>query len=270
MSSSAASTASSSAAAGEERFPAYPCPAGTLLTYAAVNQTFQVPITQLTQAAGEFATSPIFPNITQSEGGNSVGATHSFDLMGLNVSEVLVNVTTNSTSGSAIWNWNNTAPITISGIAGIEGLELANYSTVLQLYDPDFTTTGEIGNTSFANLFTNACFSNQEQGMAILSTLGNLELGNLATAVGSNSSMTGGETSMMSSMMPSSTMDSMMSSSTMMSAASSAASGAESATSAAASGASSAVSGASSVAGDATSAAASAASSAAAAVTSSA
>lgn len=84
--------------------PPCDCSAGTLLTYAEVNQTFQVPITQLTQAAGEFATSPIFPNITESQGGNEVGATHTFNLMGLNVSEVLVNVTTNSTSGSAIWN----------------------------------------------------------------------------------------------------------------------------------------------------------------------
>jgi len=266
MSSSAAATATGTGAIGDERYAAYPCPAGTLLTYAEVNQTFDgVSITQLTQAAGEFATSPIFPNITESQGGNTVGATHTFNLMGLPISEVLVNVTTNQTSGSAIWNWNNTAPITIDGLAGISGLQLANYSTVLQLYDPDFTTTGTIGNSSIAVLFTNACFSNQEQGVALLQTLGNLELGNLATAAGNSTMMSGNMTS---SAAPAAS-----------TAASSAASGASSATSAAASGASSVasaassavsapVSGASSVASAATSAAVGAASSVVAAATS--
>merc|ERR1711939_1246226 len=95
---------------GNESYPLYPCPTGFLLTYVEQNVTVDVPITQVGQAIGNWSDSPIFPNVTDAMGGTTVGATHTLNLAGgIALPEVLVNATTNSTSGYAMWNWNYTA-----------------------------------------------------------------------------------------------------------------------------------------------------------------
>jgi type IV secretory pathway TrbL component len=204
-------------------------------------------------------------------GGNDAGATHTINVGEISLPEVLVSYVANQTSGSGIWTWNGSLPAPVSAM----GVQLSNYSTVLQIYDPDYTTTNMIGNTTFINLFTNACATPQAEAMQLLMTLGGLELSNAAAALsGGNSTMPMSSGAMESSMpmssMAMSSAESAMSS--VESATSSAASGASSAESSATSAASSAASGAASSAESAasgvTSAAASAASSAAAAVTS--
>jgi len=247
---------------GQENFPRYPCPTGTLLTYVQVNQSFVFPVTQVTAAFGEWATSPLFPNVTNSTGGDTVGATHTININAANISlnEVLVSRTSNDTSGYEQYTWNSTDSVTAMGIT------LANYSTVLQIYDPDYPTTQMIGNSSIVVLFTNACLSSQAEGMTLLSTLGNLELQNLVSAVAGNvtSSSTTAAAGAMSTAASTASMVSSMASSAATSAssmASSAASGASSAASSAASGASSAALSATSVVGSAVSAAVSAVSS---------
>lgn len=258
-SSAASSAATSGGGAGNETYPAYPCPAGFLLTYASVNQTVPVSVTQVTQAAGQWADSPLFPNVTDAQGGNDAGATHTINVGGISLPEVLISAESNTTSGSAIWNWNGSLTEPVSAM----GVSLSNYSTVLQIYDPDYTTTGTIGNTTLIKIFTNACATPQAEAVQLLTTLGGLELSNIAGALGGNSTE-GGETTAASSAAPESTTSGASESATSAaseatsgaeSATSAAASGAESATSAAASGVESAISGATSAAAGATSAA---------------
>lgn len=221
-----------------------------------------VPVTQVTGAIGEWATSPVFPNVTDGQGGNDPGATHTINVGNISLPEVLVSYVANDTSGSAIWTWNGSLPEPVSAM----GVSLASYSTVLQVYDPDYTATGSIGNTTFINLFTNACATPQAEAMQLLMTLGGLELSNAAAALSGNMTMPGGSStaaeSGMSSMASSTEMMSSMASSTEMM------SSMESATSGASSTASSAASDASSAASSAASGAESAATSAVAAATS--
>lgn len=202
-------------------------------------------VTQVTGAVGEWASSPVFPNVTSPEGGNEPGATHTINVGNISLPEVLVSYVANDTSGSAIWTWNGSLPEPVTAM----GVSLASYSTVLQIYDPDYTTTGEIGNSTFINLFTNACLTPQAEGMQLLMTLGGLELSNAAAALSGNSTTPGASSTAAES-----------------GASTAAESGASSATSAAESGASSASSAAESGASSATSAAESAATSAASAV----
>lgn len=65
----------------DETYPAYPCPAGYLLTYAQANRTLGQPIDVTNEAVGEWATAIIFPNITASEGGSTPDATHTWNLL---------------------------------------------------------------------------------------------------------------------------------------------------------------------------------------------
>jgi len=237
---------------GNESYPLYPCPTGFLLTYVEQNVTVDVPITQVGQAIGNWSDSPIFPNVTDAMGGTEVGATHTLNLAGgIALPEVLVNATTNSTSGYAMWNWNYTAaPLTAGNVS------ISNYTTVFSIFDPDFPTTQMIGNTTTAQIYVNFCASEQAAGAALVGLLTAAELAAFQQ-VAMGGAMAGNET--MSSMMPSMAMSSsmpMMSSSMPMT--SSVASGAESVTSAAASGVTSAASGATSAAAGVTSAIASA------------
>jgi len=78
------------------------------------------------------------------------GATHTINVGEIALPEVLVSYVANDTSGSGIWTWNGSLPEPVTAM----GVQLSNYSTVLQIYDPDYTTTGTIGNTTFINLFS--------------------------------------------------------------------------------------------------------------------
>lgn len=97
--------------------------------------------------------------------------------MGISINEVLVNATANATSGYAQWTWNSTAPVNAGPVT------LDTYQTVFRVYDPDFTTTQEIGNTTFVQIFTNACANDQAAAQPLLETLGSLELGLLGAAL---------------------------------------------------------------------------------------
>lgn len=174
---------------GTEANPLYPCPAGYLLTYGQTNQTVPLPVTEATAAAGEWASSPLFPNVTDAMGGTEPGATHTLNVMGIAIPEVLVAAEANATSGFAQWTWNNTAPVDTTPLGA--PLMISNYSTVFKAYDPDFTTTQEIGNTTFLQIFTNACImGGQAEGVTLLETLGQLELSALIAAASSNMTMT--------------------------------------------------------------------------------
>jgi len=230
---------------GNESYPLYPCPTGFLLTYVEQNVTVDVPITQVGQAIGNWSDSPIFPNVTDAMGGTEVGATHTLNLAGgIALPEVLVNATTNSTSGYAMWNWNYTAaPLTAGNVS------ISNYTTVFSIFDPDFPTTQMIGNTTTAQIYVNFCASEQAAGAALVGLLTAAELAafeQVAMGAMMNGTDTEGEDTM-TSMMPTMTSSMPMESS--------AASAVESATSAAASGASSVASAATSAAAGATSAA---------------
>jgi hypothetical protein len=201
-------------------------------------------------------------------GGNEAGATHTINVGEIALPEVLVSYVANDTSGSGIWTWNGSLPEPVTAM----GVQLSNYSTVLQIYDPDYTTTGTIGNTTFINLFTNACAIPQAEAMQLLMTLGGLELSNVAAALSGNST-SGGASSAPAEMSSTAVSESASSAATSAassasSVASSASSGASSAASSAASGAESATSAAASGASSVASAAASGASSAVAAATS--
>lgn len=91
---------------------------------------------------------------------------------GVNVTEQLVNVTTNSTSGYAMWNWNLT-----NGPIEAMNVSVSNYSTVFKVYDPNFESTGSIGNTTFVQIYVNFCASEQAGGMALVGALTQAELG---------------------------------------------------------------------------------------------
>jgi len=247
---SSAAATSTGMTTGNQSYPLYPCPTGFLLTYVEQNVTIDMPVTNVTSALGDWATSPIFPNVTASNGASDVGATHTLNVGGVDLMETLVDVMTNETSGYAMWNWNLTnGPVTAMNVS------VSNYSTVLSVYDPDFTTTGMIGNSTVAQIFVNFCASEQAAGISLVGTLTQLELGTLEQVVASNGTAMPSSTSSAApestTAMSSTDMSSTDMSSTMMS------SGAtDSATSAAAS----ATSGAASAVSDATSAVASAAS----------
>lgn len=232
---------------GNESYPLYPCPTGFLLTYVEQNVTVDVPITQVGQAIGNWSDSPIFPNVTDAMGGTEVGATHTLNLAGgIALPEVLVNATTNSTSGYAMWNWNYTAaPLTAGNVS------ISNYTTVFSIFDPDFPTTQMIGNTTTAQIYVNFCASEQAAGAALVGLLTAAELAAFEQ-VAMGAMMNGTDTDTEGEDTMTSTMPTMTSS---MPLTSSVASAAESATSAAASGASSVASAATSAAAGATSAA---------------
>lgn len=197
------------------------------------------------------------------EGGNTPGATHTINVGNISLPEVLVSYVANDTSGSAIWTWNGSLPEPVTAM----GVSLSNYSTVLQIYDPDYTTTNMIGNTTFINIFTNACATPQAEAMQLLMTLGGLELSNVAGALSGNSTMGGGMSTAAESGASSTAAESG-ASSTAESAASSGTSAAESGATSAASAAESGASGATSAVESAATSAASAASSAVAGATS--
>ena len=102
------------------------------------------------------------------------------------LTETLVNVSLGGASGSAAYTWNLT-----NGPADALGTSLANYSTVLSLYDPGFTATNMTGTNTTALLYTNFCTSGQAStGMPLAAILAAIELGNLAGSVSNSTNIT--------------------------------------------------------------------------------
>ncbi|CAD6582113.1 MAG: peroxin [Cyphobasidiales sp. Tagirdzhanova-0007] len=183
MTAAPAAATAANTTTGNETYSGYPCPVGYELTYVAQNISLPIPITQAVSAFGAWASSPFFPNVSMVSGANAVGDSHTINVGGVNLNEMLVGVIMGGPSGSAQWTWNLT-----NGPATIMGVGVSNYSTVLALYDPGYTATNMTGTNSTALLYTNFCANSQPNGMSLLTTLDSLELGSLASLVSSNSS----------------------------------------------------------------------------------
>lgn len=70
--------------------PAYPCPSGYSLTYAATNVTVPYNTSRVAAAFGNWATSPFYPNITNATGDSDINASHNIHVAGLEIHERLV------------------------------------------------------------------------------------------------------------------------------------------------------------------------------------
>jgi len=149
----------------------YPCPEGYLLTYAQGNRTLGQPIDVTNAAVGEWADAIIFPNLTASEGGSTIGATHTFNLAGVAFPEVLINSTNEGGSAYVQYVYNNTAPVTVGDVT------LSNYSAVYKSYDPTFPITGTRGPSTLVQIFINACASDQDAARPLLQNLIDVQLG---------------------------------------------------------------------------------------------
>lgn len=165
-----APSASSIIIAGDA-YPLYPCPMGDSLTYEQGNRTLGQPIDQTNSAVGEWATASFFPNITESEGGSTIGATHTWNDMGIPYPETLVNTTMEGGSAYTQYVYNSTAPVTVNGTT------ISQYQAVYKAYDPTYPGTGERGPSTLVQIFINACANDQDAARPLLQDIISTQLG---------------------------------------------------------------------------------------------
>lgn len=139
---------------------AYGCPDGYSLTYVIGTSTY--PEVDLEQASSVLSnwTGAVPPPIMVVESeGDGVGATRTWEVMNITVSEELTNQT-ETDNGSLIQNWNTTMPINVT-----ESLVIANATSDFTLY------TNTTSNETSVQLYVNFCVNDQPAGLELYAEL---------------------------------------------------------------------------------------------------